>query len=131
MAEGIGTQVIGQNPLWKQATNMGRRTSQHFVSVPHARFIVMLTSTEPPRFNGRRVKRDQYRAAGERHLNADVNGAYDSIRKVAPKACARGSSGCVVHPMRLGALTSRCFARDGDLCSALQNGRGGACTSVR
>ena len=43
VAEGIGTLVIGKNPLWKQEANMGRRTNQNFVSMPHARFIEMLT----------------------------------------------------------------------------------------
>jgi putative transposase len=43
VAEGIGTPVIGKNPRWKQEAGMGRRTNQNFVSVPHARFIEMLT----------------------------------------------------------------------------------------
>ena len=43
MAEGIGTLVIGKNPLWKQGINLGRRTNQQFVALPHARFIEMLT----------------------------------------------------------------------------------------
>jgi putative transposase len=43
VAEGIGTLVIGKNPLWKQETRMGKRNNQNFVNVPHARFIAMLT----------------------------------------------------------------------------------------
>jgi IS605 OrfB family transposase len=43
VAEGIGTLCIGKNPLWKQNANMGTRTNQNFVSIPHARFIEMLT----------------------------------------------------------------------------------------
>src|SRR5579863_2520467 len=39
VAEGIGTLVIGKNPLWKQETTMGKRTNQQFVQIPHARFI--------------------------------------------------------------------------------------------
>ncbi|HEY7833416.1 MAG TPA: transposase [Ktedonobacterales bacterium] len=136
VAEGIGTLVIGKNPLWKQEPGMGKRTNQHFVSVPHARLIEMLTykaelvgmqvivteesytskasfldadplpvysaaGTEQPRFSGRRVKRGLYRAADGRHINADVNGSYNIIRKVAPDAFAQGSRGCVVHPVRL------------------------------
>jgi IS605 OrfB family transposase len=54
-----------------------------------------------PTFSGRRVKRGLYRAADGRHLNADANGAYNVIRKVAPDAFAQGSRGCVVHPIRL------------------------------
>jgi len=41
--EGIGTLVIGKNDGWKQEANMGKRTNQNFVSIPHARFIAMLT----------------------------------------------------------------------------------------
>jgi putative transposase len=40
--EGIGTLVIGKNPLWKQEANMGRKNNQQFVQIPHARFIDQL-----------------------------------------------------------------------------------------
>src|SRR5258708_13064377 len=43
VANGIGTVIIGKNPLWKQETCMGKRNNQNFVSIPHARFIDMLT----------------------------------------------------------------------------------------
>ncbi len=56
-----------------------------------------------PAFSGRRVKRGLYRAADGRHINADVNGSYNIIRKVAPDAFVQGSRGCVVHPVRLAA----------------------------
>ncbi|MGH2479832.1 MAG: RNA-guided endonuclease InsQ/TnpB family protein [Ktedonobacteraceae bacterium] len=41
--EGIGTLVIGKNDGWKQEANMGKRTNQNFVQIPHARFIAMLS----------------------------------------------------------------------------------------
>jgi putative transposase len=41
--EGIGTLVIGKNPLWKQEANMGKRNNQQFVQIPHARFIHQLS----------------------------------------------------------------------------------------
>jgi putative transposase len=40
--EGVGTIIVGKNPLWKQETGMGRRNNQNFVQIPHARFIDML-----------------------------------------------------------------------------------------
>jgi IS605 OrfB family transposase len=43
VAHGIGTLVIGKNEGWKQGANMGKRTNQNFVSIPHARFIQMLS----------------------------------------------------------------------------------------
>ncbi len=41
--EGVGTVIVGKNPLWKQEAAMGKRTNQNFVAIPHARFIDMLT----------------------------------------------------------------------------------------
>jgi putative transposase len=40
--EGIGTLVIGKNLLWKQEAELGRANNQHFVQLPHARFIDLL-----------------------------------------------------------------------------------------
>jgi len=52
-------------------------------------------------FSGKRIKRGLYRASGKRYINADLNGAYNIIRKVAPKAFAEGVEGLVVHPLRI------------------------------
>ncbi len=43
VAEGIGTLVLGKNPLWKQEVALGRINNQHFVQLPHARFIDLLS----------------------------------------------------------------------------------------
>jgi putative transposase len=43
ISEGIGTLVIGKNPLWKQEVQLGTRNNQQFVQIPHARFIDQLT----------------------------------------------------------------------------------------
>jgi IS605 OrfB family transposase len=60
-------------------------------------------------FSGKRVKRGLYQASNGRYINADTNGAGNTIRKVAPDAF--GSEGVedgkgtlaslVVHPVRL------------------------------
>ena len=42
VSEGIGTLAIGKNDGWKQEARLGTRTNQHFVQIPHARFIAML-----------------------------------------------------------------------------------------
>jgi putative transposase len=140
VAEGIGTLMIGKNLLWKQEANLGRRTNQTFVSIPHARFIEMLTykaelvgiqvriteesytskasfldadplpvygAQDIPAFSGRRVKRGLYRAGDGRHINADVNGAYNIIRKALPDAFSKGIAGAAVHPVRLPVRTKR------------------------
>jgi putative transposase len=41
--EGIGTLIIGQNQLWKQEVEMGKRNNQNFVQIPHAKWIELLT----------------------------------------------------------------------------------------
>ncbi|HET9919489.1 MAG TPA: transposase [Ktedonobacteraceae bacterium] len=41
--EGVGTVIVGKNPLWKQEAGMGKRNNQNFIAIPHARFIDMLT----------------------------------------------------------------------------------------
>ena len=134
--EGIGTLIIGKNDGWKQEVEMGKRSNQNFVYIPHARFIAMLTykaelvgiqvviteesytskasfldldplldydpeREEEPTFSGRRVKRGLYRASEKRYLNADVNGAYNIIRKSKPDAFAKGVAGNAVHPIQL------------------------------
>ncbi len=58
-------------------------------------------------FSGKRVKRGLYRASGKRYINADLNGAYNIVRKVAPDAfTAEGVEDgraipYVVHPARI------------------------------
>ncbi|MFL5706379.1 MAG: RNA-guided endonuclease InsQ/TnpB family protein [Ktedonobacteraceae bacterium] len=129
IAQGIGTLVIGKNPHWKQEVNLGKRTNQQFVCIPHTRLIdmlcykarlvgiaVMITEEsytskcsfldmEPigkhEQYQGKRVKRGLFRASTDQLINADVNGSYNIVRKVAPAAFGQGSRGCVVHPARL------------------------------
>ena len=138
--EGIGTIIIGKNPLWKQECGMGKRNNQNFVSIPHARFIQMLTykatlagiqvevreesytsqasfldldpipnykpnDEEEHSFSGKRIGRRNrlYRTKDGRKICADVNGAYNILRKSRPDAFskAKGVAGYVVHPVRL------------------------------
>jgi putative transposase len=140
VAEGIGTMIIGKNPLWKQEVNHGRHNNQNFVSIPHARFIEMLTykaalvgiqvevteesytskasfldlddipvyqpnDEEQHVFSGKRIGRRNrlYRTKDGRTICADVNGAYNIVRKRRPDVFSRakGVAGYVVHPIRL------------------------------
>ena len=126
---GIGTLVIGKNDGWKQGVNLGKRTNQHFVFLPHARFIEMLTykaalvgivvatmeeshtskcsflDLEPlghqTHYLGKRVKRGLFRAGTGIFLNADINASYNILRKYAPNAFAQGISTCVLRPIPL------------------------------
>jgi putative transposase len=125
--EGIGTLVIGKNPEWKQEANMGKRNNQSFVSIPHARFVEMLTykaqlvgitvilqeeshtskcsflDREPichqERYLGKRVTRGLFRASTGRRINADVNGSYNIIRKAIPDSFGQGIEGVAVRPV--------------------------------
>jgi putative transposase len=127
--EGIGTLVIGKNDAWKQAVAMGTRNNQNFVAIPHAQFIDMLTykaqlvgirvivtneshtskcsflDLEPvchhALFAGQRLKRWLFRAANGRTIHADVNAAYNILRKVIPNAFAKGTGAAVVQPVRV------------------------------
>lgn len=143
--EQIGVLCIGKNDGWKQEANLGKRNNQHFVQIPHAHFIIMLTykahlvgirveiteesytskaslldldplpvhdpnnDKEKHTFSGKRVKRGLYRASDGRTLNADINGAGNIIRKVAPdtfgpKGVEDGKgvlASLVVHPVRI------------------------------
>ncbi len=139
---GIGTVIIGKNPLWKQEADMGKRNNQNFVSIPHARFIDMITykaalvgiqvevreesytskasflDLDPipdyqPNdetvhvFSGKRIGRRNrlYRTKDGQIICADINGAYNILRKSRPDAfadaSAKGVAGYVVHPVRL------------------------------
>jgi putative transposase len=136
--EGIGTVIIGKNPLWKQECEMGRKNNQNFVQIPHARFIDMLSykaalvgirvevreesytskasfldldpiptyqpnNEEEHIFSGKRIGRRNrlYRTKDGHKICADVNGAYNILRKSRPDAFAKGIAGYVVHPSRL------------------------------
>ncbi len=138
--EGVGTIIIGKNPLWKQETGMGKRTNQNFVSIPHAQFIDMITykaalvgigvevreesytskasfldldpiptyklnDEEEHIFSGKRIGRRNrlYRTKDGREICADVNGAYNILRKSRPDAFskAKGIAAYVVQPVRL------------------------------
>jgi putative transposase len=127
--EGIGTLVIGKNNLWKQEVNLGKRTNQNFVQIPHTQFIDMLTykaqlvgihvivseesytskcsflDLEPigkhVTYLGKRVKRGLFRASTGRYIHADVNASYNILRKVLPNAFADGIAAAVVQPVRV------------------------------
>ena len=52
-------------------------------------------------FSGKRIKRGLYRASSGSCINADVNGAYNIIRKVVPDAFTKGAESAIVHPVQL------------------------------
>lgn len=118
--------VVGKNDGWKQKADIGKANNQNFVSIPHSRFVGMLAykcerrgievrlqqesytskcsfldleSVEKhDEYKGRRIKRGLFRASDGRTINADVNGAYNILRKAVPSVTAKGIEGFVVNP---------------------------------
>ena len=121
--------VIGNNKEWKQNSSMSRKVNQSFVGIPHKRFIEMVQYkaqnvgikvilTEESYTSGtsffdeespvkenynkkRRVHRGLFVSNTGRKINADVNGAYQIMKKVFPKAFADGIEGVALHPVRV------------------------------
>jgi len=76
--------------------------------------VYAASQKDKPKFSGKRIKRGLYRASDGRLINADINGAGNIIRKVAPKAFKGVEDGkvreriaLVVHPVRLVVTSSR------------------------
>lgn len=105
----IGTIVVGYNKEWKQDTNIGSTNNQNFVNIPFYKFISMLdykcklkgiifkTITEEytskcsfvddeeiakhTTYAGRRINRELFKTKKGIIINADVNGAYNILKK--------------------------------------------------
>lgn len=125
----VDTIVIGKNKDWKQESEMSKKVNQNFVGLPHDRFIQMITykaenngikvvcteesytsgtsfldNEEPVKTNYnklRRITRGLFKSNGGKLINADLNGAYQIIKKVIPKAFVDGIEGVGLHPVRI------------------------------
>src|SRR6266566_2464552 len=88
--EGIGTLCIGKNPLWKQEVKMGKKNTQQFVQIPHARFIEML------RYKGALVgiqviTHEESYTSKASFLDLDPIPTYDASRQEPPTFSGRRS----------------------------------------
>ena len=83
VAEGIGTLVVGKNPGWKQDVELGRVNNQHFVQIPHARFIAML-EYKANRAGIRFVLQEESYTSQASFLDGDPFPAYDPKRENKP-----------------------------------------------
>ena len=105
----ITTIVVGYNKEWKQDTNIGRINNQNFVNIPFYKFISMLdykcklkgiifkTITEEytskcsfaddeeitthTSYMGKRINRELFKTKKGIIINADINGAYNILKK--------------------------------------------------
>jgi putative transposase len=128
----IDTLIIGLSKEWKNESNIGHVNNQNFISIPHEKLIKQLqykceniginciineenftsgTSfldnelpTEENYNIKRRIKRGLFKSNDGRTINADVNAAYQIMRKVFPEALQsvlQRNRGCDSHPIKL------------------------------
>ena len=109
VSNGINTIIIGHNRCWEQEINIGKRNNQNFVSIPFNMFISMVSYKatleginvkiveesytskcsfldnericKHESYKGRRTKRGLFKTSSGRTINADINGAFNIIRK--------------------------------------------------
>ena len=60
--------------------------------------------SEKKKFSGKRIHRGLYKSANGTLINADVNGAYNTVRKVIPSSFNDGIVGAGRHPIKLNIL---------------------------
>jgi putative transposase len=89
----------------QRITNKRTRKIDHSLHTASRRLVDLLVGEQVGMYMGKRIRRGMFRSAKGYRYNADVNGFYNILRKVAPDAFAQGSRGCVVHPSSL--LASR------------------------
>ena len=125
----INTIVIGKNDGWKKESNIGKVNNQTFVQIPYQLFInnlkykceevgikVILTeesytsgtsfldNEQPIKENynkKRRVKRGLFKSNIGKFINADVNGAYQIMKKVFHDVEIPMDIGRVLNPVRI------------------------------
>ena len=122
---GVDTIIVGHNNEWKQK----QKGMQNFHYIPYDMFINMLAykcenngikfivheegytsgtsfvdEEEPIKENydkSRRVHRGLFIGNNGIQINADVNGAYQIMKKVIPNAFANGIEGAGLHPLTI------------------------------
>jgi putative transposase len=130
------TLVIGKNDCGQTGRNLGKKTNQNMVSIPHAKFIEMLTykaqlvginvvvvteeytskcsflDNEPlwkqDSYQGRGIKSGLFRDRNGTLINAYVKGSLNIIRKAFPKAFVEGIQGVVGPPVRITPYKTAC-----------------------
>ena len=123
----IGTLVIGKNDGWKQKSSLSTVINQTFVQIPYESFIkkleykcsdagINLIETEESYTSGtsflddeqpikenydktRRIYRGLFKANNGCLINADVNGAFQIMRKVFSNVKANEIEGAYSHPV--------------------------------
>lgn len=125
----IDTLIIGRNKKWKQKMNMGKHNNQVFSSIPFYKFVfqlkykcenagIVFIETDESYTSGtsfldrespikdnynksRRIRRGLFRSNTGVRINADLNGAYQIMKKVFPDVFNDGIEGVHLHPVRV------------------------------
>ena len=125
----ISTIIVGKNDGWKQNVELGKKNNQYFVQIPYESFIskliykceqvgVSVIETEESYTSGtsflddeqpekenyiksRRVHRGLFRSNLGKLINADVNAAYQIMKKVFRDAEMPADRGFVMNPLRV------------------------------
>ena len=123
----IDTIIIGLNKTWKQECNIGKVNNQNFVQIPYDTLInkikykaenigIKVIMTEEGYTSGtsfldnelpikdyydksRRIHRGLFKSNEGILINADLNGAYQIMRKVFPEVNSDGILGVDFHPV--------------------------------
>jgi len=131
----VGTLVIGYNADWKQGVKLGKKHTQNFVQLPFKKLINQIqykaeehglkvilheeshtskcsfldqeSIEHHEKYVGRRKSRGLFQSAERIVINADVNGAYNIIKKAIPKAFVDGIEGVGLHPERCHSIFQR------------------------
>src|SRR5258706_8646583 len=86
--EGIGTLIVGKNPLWKQRVELGKKHNQEFVQIPHARFIDLLTY-KAALVGIRVILTEESYTSQSSFLDRDPLPTYDPARTDSPRFSGR------------------------------------------
>lgn len=129
LEEDISIIIIGNNKDWKRNSKMSKIVNQSFVGIPHQKLInqiiykaenvgIEVILTEESYTSGtsfldnelpikenynkkRRIKRGLFVSNEGLKINADVNGAYQIMRKVFPNVKSNGIEGLALNPIRV------------------------------
>jgi IS605 OrfB family transposase len=105
----IGTVIIGYNPEWKQNCRIGKRNTQNFVTIPYYKLVQQMkykaeeqgievikqeeshsskcsfldneSIEHHDKYLGKRISRGLFKSNKGTIINADVNGAYNILKK--------------------------------------------------
>ena len=129
----VSTIIIGKNNNWKQKVKLSKKTNQNFVEIPFANFInkiiykaeeygIKVILTEESYTSGtsfldnelpikenydktRRIYRGLFKSNNNHLINADINGAYQIMKKVFPNVNANGIEVVALQPKKVNVAT--------------------------